>query len=111
MIYLASPYSHPDVIVRQNRFENVCRYAAFLMSRGDIVFSPIAHTHPIAIQGSLPLLWSYWKKVDIAFMKCCNRMTILRLDGWKESEGIKEEMILAHTFEMPIDYADLKDCK
>ena len=45
MIYLASPYSHPDPSVREQRFQNACRIAAELMRSGRIVYSPVAHSH------------------------------------------------------------------
>ncbi len=35
MIYLASPYSHPDVAVREARFHAACRAAAEFMRDGD----------------------------------------------------------------------------
>ena len=51
LIYLASPYSDPDPWVKENRFLAVCTKAAKMMSEGAYVFSPIAHTHPIAKYG------------------------------------------------------------
>jgi hypothetical protein len=97
MIYLASPYSHPDPAVRQDRFERVCKVAARMMERGEVVFSPIAHTHPIAMKGNLPTDWEYWKKVDEEFIKACSKLGVLMLDGWEDSEGIEEEMKLARS--------------
>jgi hypothetical protein len=41
MIYLASPFTHDDPAVRQQRFEAACRAAAILISQGKTVFSPI----------------------------------------------------------------------
>jgi hypothetical protein len=43
MIYLASPYSHPDRAVREERFRGACRATAALLRSGHAVFSPIAH--------------------------------------------------------------------
>jgi hypothetical protein len=63
MIYLASPYSHPDPAVRQERYEAVCQAAAELISRGHIVFSPVAHSHTIATYG-LPGDWEFWQRTD-----------------------------------------------
>ena len=40
MIYLASPYSHPDPAVREERFREACRAAAKLISLGRIVSRP-----------------------------------------------------------------------
>jgi hypothetical protein len=51
MIYLASPYSHPDPAVREARFREACRAAAKLMRLGQPAFSPIVHGHPIAVYG------------------------------------------------------------
>jgi len=59
MIYLACPYSHPDSNVREYRFKMANRAAAKLMRDGHIVYSPISHTHPIAMEGDLPLDWAY----------------------------------------------------
>lgn len=42
MIYLASPYTHANAAIRQQRFDAVCRVAAELMRRSEIFFSPIA---------------------------------------------------------------------
>ncbi len=59
MIYLASPYSHPDARVRQRRFEEACQAAAAITRAGLSVFSPISHSHPIARYG-VPTGWDYW---------------------------------------------------
>ena len=60
MIYLASPYSHPDATVREARFQAACRATASLIRAGHEVFSPIAHSHPLAAFG-LPTDWSFWE--------------------------------------------------
>ena len=46
MIYLASPYSHPDADVRQARHDLAVEAAiAIMQDIGEAVFSPIAHSH------------------------------------------------------------------
>lgn len=104
LIYLCSPYSDPDPAVRQERFEAVCRAAAGLMVRGLVVFSPIAHTHHIALAGNLPTGWDYWQKVDAAFLSACSRVVVLMLPGWRDSKGIAEELRLARVMGKPFDY-------
>jgi len=51
LIYLASPYSHPDPSVRQERYEAACKATAAMMRQGYHVYSPIAATHPPANYG------------------------------------------------------------
>ena len=94
MIYLASPYSHSDANIRQQRFEAVCRMAAELMRRGEFVFSPIAHSHPIAAFG-LPTHWEFWETIDREHLARCDEVVVLTLDGWRESEGVQAEIRIA----------------
>lgn len=94
MIYLASPYSHPDPKVREERFRAVCEQAAKIFKMGLPVFSPIAHTHPIAEFG-LPKDFSTYKEFDQIFIQVCDEVWVLCIDGWKESVGIQKEIQLA----------------
>ncbi len=91
LVYVASPYSHDDPSVRQRRFELVAEFAAHLMRDGLFVYSPIAHTHPIAQHG-LPLGWDFWEKYDRVMLPRCDRMIVLTLDGWDDSKGVSAEI-------------------
>ena len=97
-IYLACPYSHPDPAVRQQRFEEVNKFAAKLMGAGLTVYSSISHTHPIALAGDLPKGWDYWQRLDREFMRACSTLVILDLPGTKESVGVRGEIDLAIEF-------------
>ena len=92
MIYLASPYSDPNPVVERQRFEAVCHAAAILMAEGHRIFSPIAHTHPIAMAGDLPRGWEYWRKYDEEMLAACDELWILMLPGWDKSAGIAGEL-------------------
>lgn len=106
LIYLAVPYSHPDTSVRDQRFEAVNRVAARLMREGYHIFSPISHTHPIAMAGDLPTGWDFWEKYDTAILQCCQKLIVLRLDGWQQSAGVRGEIAIAIGLEIPIEYID-----
>jgi hypothetical protein len=92
LIYLASPYSHPDQVVREERFRRVCKAAARLIDKGEAVFCPIAHSHPIEVHGNLQGGWDYWSKQDIPFLEMCDEIVVLGFPGWDESEGVKAEL-------------------
>ena len=104
LIYLATPYSHPDPAVREARFQAVNRAAAKLMGMGLHVYSPISHTHPIALAGALPLEWEYWQRYDRAVLACCYKMIVLQLDGWNKSEGIQGEFAIAREMGLEIEF-------
>ena len=106
LIYLASPYSHDDPEVRLGRFDAVCKMAGALM-RTHLVFSPIAHTHPIAVHCDLPLGFAYWAEFDRRMISMCDEVWILRLPGWDLSVGVLAEIEIAKLLKKPLHYVDL----
>jgi hypothetical protein len=94
MIYLASPYSHPDSDVREQRFEAACAAAAALMRAGHRVFSPIAHGHPLT-RHSVPGDWTFWEPHARWHLERCDEVVVLMLDGWNESAGVLSEIAIA----------------
>ena len=103
IIYLASPYSHPDPAVREQRFHAACRAAVALLHAGRVVFSPIAHSHPLA-QHSLPGNWQFWEQYDRKFLERCDEVVVLMLDGWEESVGVQAEIRIARELGKPVRY-------
>ena len=101
MIYLTSPYTHPDPAVRDARFKAACRQAAEMFRCGIPVFSPIAYSHAIAAH-DLPLEWDFWERFDRAFLETCSEVWVLTLDGWRESRGVQAEMELARELGKPV---------
>lgn len=106
LTYLASPYSHPDRAVRVARFEAAARAAARLASDGEIVFCPIAMSHPMAEAGELPGEWEFWERFDRAHLSVSRRIVVLTLDGWRESVGVQAEIVIAQELGLPVDYME-----
>ena len=105
MIYLASPYSHPSAEVRRQRYRAVCKAAGELMQSGKMVFSPIAHSHGITLQG-IDGGWNHWRDFDTWFLRRCHHMIVLRLEGWQDSEGISHEIEHAEQLGISVEYMD-----
>lgn len=106
IIYLATPYSHPDLKVRRDRFDRVNKVAARLMRTGMHIFSPISHTHPIAMVGNLPTSWEYWKEYDEVMIKASIGLYVLRLEGWEQSTGVAAEIKIATGLKKPVKFID-----
>ena len=94
--YMASPYNHDDPDVRQARFEAVCQVAASYLKQGLSLFSPIAHSHPIEVEGFInggiaaPDA-SFWRDWDLPLMEACCGIITVTLPGWKDSVGVAGE--------------------
>ena len=108
LVYLASPYSHADPHVRELRFRQAASAAARLMASGLVVFSPIAHGHPITLAHNLPSDWAYWEKSCRAYLGCCHKILVLQLDGWRDSMGVAAELQIAQEMEMEVGYMDFQ---
>lgn len=102
MIYLASPYSHEEPRVVEDRVEAVRRCVLSLLRRGDIVFSPIAYSHQFA--ASMGGDWDSWSKFDRALIDAARELWVLMLPGWSVSVGVKAEVDYAVQTGKPVRY-------
>jgi hypothetical protein len=107
MIYLASPYSSPDPRVRQERFLLACQAVGTILKRGYIVFSPVVHSHPVAMECDLPTDWPFWERIDLAYLWKSSWLWVLMLDGWEHSHGVKVEIDYAVSINMAIRFVDV----
>jgi hypothetical protein len=103
VIYLASPYSHPDGSVREARFRAACEKAAALLRAGTLVYSPIVHSHPLAALG-LPGDWAFWAAHNQHMLGLCSALVVLQLPGWEQSRGIDAEVEMAQALRLPVRY-------
>lgn len=115
MIYLAGPYAHPDPLIMEERFEWLTAYAAQLMAKNILVYSPITHNHPIVIRYSLPRNWEWWERFNIPILMKCSCMHILMLEGWDKSTGVTAERKFCNVIRLPVyfinpvDYTDSEE--
>ena len=101
--YLAAPYTHPDPAVRQQRWLDATRAAAWLMQQGHRVLSPISMGHPMSVMGAGGD-WGAWNAQCLAMLEAARAMCILKQDdaAWRQSVGIQAEAEHAHKLGRPI---------
>ena len=103
-IYLACPYTHNSALVKEHRFKFANHIAAQLMKAGNIVFSPISHSHPIATQCGLDMGLEFWMAQDLSFIQWCDELVVLTIKGWEESKGVTREIEIASYMKKEIRY-------
>lgn len=108
LVYLAMPYSHPDPEVRELRYRAACAIAAVMTERGDLVFSPVAHGHGIAMSGRLPVSWEYWQRLDRRMLASCDMLAVACVAGWRASHGVRAEVAAAREMGLPVLYVDAR---
>jgi hypothetical protein len=104
MIYLASPYTHADPWIMEERYLRAARVLAGLLAQGLWTYSPIVHCHELAKIVALPKDAKFWEAYDFAMIAKSDRLLILRIDGWETSRGVAAEKAEAERLGIPVGY-------
>lgn len=107
LIYLAIPYTYnPD-----ESFDIANEVAAILMTDGDIVFSPVSHSHKIAdyLPEKMRFSQTFWMNQDLPILNKCDELYLVKIgkNGNKlinESKGCQSEIKCAIENNIPIKY-------
>jgi len=89
MIYLASPYSDPDPLMRKTRFLLAREFVAKQFPKH--IYSPIVHYHELATYYDLPTDFETWKTLNFDMIRRADAFWILDIPGWYESKGVTAE--------------------
>lgn len=104
--YLGTPYSK-YAGGTEEAFFRACEIAARLIACKIPVFSPIAHSHPIAELGGLDALdHGIWLPADRPFMEAAFGLIVGMMPGWKESVGLAHEIEFFREAGKPVIYLD-----
>ena len=102
MIYLASPYYHPDGLIMKTRFLLAKQVTQILVDREVWVYSPILHNHPLELDKP----HEFWMRFDLDVLRRCDSLLVLAIPGWKESKGVGIEISVAKQLNMSIEYVN-----
>lgn len=106
--YLASPYSHPDPVIKEMRYTIVTAIGAALSLAGFLTIEPIGASHPVAKTFKLPTGYEFWKRRDRALISHSDGVIVAMMDGWQESVGVTDEIQFAESIGKPVYYLDPK---
>lgn len=106
MIYLGSPYSHPDPLIMKTRFMLAEQCTAELLQQGLVVFSPIVHCHELAHKYNLPTDFAFWQMYCLGMLRLAAQMYILQIPGVHESKGLQAEIKFARHAGIPICFVN-----
>lgn len=107
LVYFASPFTHPDLAVRDERNRAIARACGWFMNnqRDVFFFSPITHATPIAAECPLlPFVWSFWAEIDECMLSRCEEIWVLVIPGFKQSTGVNAERKIAERLGLPCKF-------
>lgn len=91
VVYLATPYSRFKGGINM-AFQEAAMLAARMLAQGYKVYSPISHTHPIAIYGGIDPTSELWYAFDETMMGVSDTLVVGMMEGWEDSYGVKKEI-------------------
>lgn len=102
MIYVASPYSHPNHIIRDRRFRQTQEFIVnCLRTQGLAVFSPIVYWHSMAKEELFPTDAAHWLSFNMNMLRRSECIFVLQIPGWETSKGMEVEMKMASALFIP----------
>ena len=107
MIYLASPYSHPNKHIELQRFKRAEAFVADAIRQHLIIYSPIVYCHQMALAYDLPGDAAFWDGFNMNMLRRSDAMWVLQLEGWAESKGVRRELSVAQTLHMTIRHIEI----
>lgn len=112
LIYLATPHSHQDESVMHDRFVHISMVCGKLLGLGFNVYSPISHWHPIAQMTKV--IYGDVLRCDLVILGLCKILVVLKMPGWKQSQGVTREVKDAQELGIPIlllTYPEIMEAK
>lgn len=108
MIYLASPYSHPDQHTRNWRYQRTLTFTVKAMQAGHTIISPIVYGHHIHKTGVDDFGFERWKELNDRLLSASDEVWVLRLLDWNQSLGVAYEIDQATKMLLPIRFVDME---
>jgi len=113
IVYLACPYSSRVPAVREFRFATANKVAAWVMSLGHVVFSPISHSHPISehLPAGLLMNHEFWMAQDLPLLALADELWVYCGLGWEKSKGVRREVEEAKALGKPVRYVQPEEVR
>jgi hypothetical protein len=98
MAYLALPYNgkfkeNCPRYRKELSFQVANAVAARLIEDGEVIYSPISHSHPISdYMVDLANDHDFWMAYNERMMSLCDRIYVLKIEGWRRSRGVRYEI-------------------
>lgn len=105
MIYVACPYSSPDLSTRNWRYQRAKAALFSLWDQQIPAVCPVVLGHEYEQRqrcGMKNLPHGFWMMISRQTLIGCTQLYLLTLPGWRESAGVREEVMLAHKLDRPV---------
>lgn len=107
MIYLASPYSSPDISVRQERYILANSFTVRVLKHSIPIFSPIVYGRDM--EDTIGTDYLSWQTFNDEMVRICSHFWVLTLKDWETSRGVNHEIALATLLGKSVRYVTMNE--
>ncbi len=108
IVFISSPYNHPDRFVMEENYLKVAKLANRLIHKGVVAISPVAYGHNLLslTEKEIPGDWDFWKAFCFTLIDKSDEVYVYKIPGWDKSGGVREEIEYATSKGIKVTYID-----
>lgn len=104
LVYVAAPYS--KIEDKHTLMERIADFSGYYMINhpGEYAITGLVHHYASIQRPDLGTDYKFWEEFCVGFIKRCDKVLVLMIDGWEKSTGVHAEINLAKRLNIPIEY-------
>ena len=106
-IAVLGPFNTPDVELKKRRTKTIALYCGKLFRNGIIPISPLLSGLAFAEYSELPTDTETWLNFSRSYIKGCDEVHVLKLEGYLTSTGVQAEIEEAIKLGIKVVYIDI----
>lgn len=107
LVFVSCPYTGPAEIVEW-RMKKFSEYVAEMETRGQFHAVSTLYNQLVLDRGiALPGDYGFWQSYSHSLILVSSRVDVLKLPGWQDSVGVQDEIEIAKSRNIPVNYINL----
>lgn len=106
LVFVSMPYTTRDPGVVHERMAIYARKMAEFAMQGEIVVGTLFFHYTLPHAPGLAADWQTWKSYTEALIRRCAKVRVLKVHGWDDSTGVRDETAFAKKLGIPVEYVE-----
>lgn len=104
IVYVAAPYS--NVNNKEQLMDTIAKVCGKYMidNPGEYTITGLVHHYACQHYSEIGTDWNFWKNFCVDFLRRCDKLLVIQVEGWDASFGVQEEIRIATELKLPIIY-------
>lgn len=106
MVYVAAPYS--NIVNKPALMRSIAKFCGEYMIAhpGEYAITGLVHHYACEDNPTLGTDYQFWETFCQGFIQRCDKVVVLKIDGWETSKGVAAEIDYATHLGRPVEFVD-----